>query len=648
MIPQSGFDIKVIVNELKELNNSRIEKFYNTPEGELLIKIYSSKYGKVVLRALRGECIHLTDFKREVVEQPSMFTMVMRKYMNGSIIQDIEQPSFERVVIFKIKRGEEFFKIIIELFNKGNIVICNEEGVIINSLRFIKVKDRVIRPGEAYELPAPKFHEEYIDNIEFKRVIKGSDKESIVKSLAIDIGLGGKYAEELCTLAELDKNASPGLVSCQEIDKLFEIFFLMYKSVKHYMNIRPCVIIKEKNIINFSPFPFKSYQDCEFKFFETYNEANDYYYSESQKTEHEEAAQKSYDNKINQLENRLEQQEENLKFLEEESKRLAKLGELVFANYDLINTIITKIKQANKSNVDWNTIKAMVEKDNENGSVEAQSIKSINEEDGTITLIIEGQEFTVSLSTNATELAQEFFEKSKKLKAKIDGTEDSINQTREKINHVEEKGVEEVNKIIEKKKIEEKWYNKYRWLKTSNNFLLVCGKDATQNEILVKKVAEDNDLIFHASIAGSPFGILKDGKNAENQDKQEAAQFIASYSRAWRENIPTDVFSVSKEQVTKTAPSGEYVAHGSFIIKGEKEYFRGLWPELRIGYTSNGEVIAGPSELMYKQCENSVSLTPGSINPGKVSKRLMSMFDKRAFTSEEFLHFIPGDSMIGL
>ncbi len=648
MIPQSGFDIRVIVNELNELSNGRLEKFYNTSDGELLIKAYNKKYGKVIIRALRGECIHLTSFQREVTETPSNFTMLMRKYLNGSIIKSIEQPFFERVVIFKLKKGEQEYNMIIELFNKGNIVVCNEKMIIINSLRFIKVKDRVIRPNEVYELPQPRFQEAFLQGIEFKRIIKGSSMDSIVKTLAVELGMGGKYAEELCALAGLDKNAPPGLLSNDEVNKLYDIFFLMYKSVKHYKNIRPCVIIKEEEVINFSPFPFKSYEDCEFKFFDTFNEASDYYYSHAQKEEFEAKAQEVFDNKINQLEKRLEQQEDNLEHLRNEQEKNAKLGELVFANHDLINTILSKIREANKNNTSWSDIKTVIKRERENGSVEAQSIKSINEDEGTITLSIEGEEFTINLGSNATEIAQNFFKKGKKMKSKLGGTEESITETMEKIELVEEKGIQEVNNIVEKLKIDKKWYKKYRWLITSNEFLLVCGKDATQNEILVKKVCEDNDLIFHASIAGSPFGILKNGKEAKSEDKMEAAQFIASYSRAWRENIPTDIFSVKKDQVSKTAPSGEYVAHGSFVIKGEKEYYRGLWPELRIGHTIDGEVIAGPPELMKIKCEKSVNLTPGSINPGKVSKRLMSMFDKRSFTSEEFLHFIPGDAMIGL
>ena len=298
MKAQSGFDIKVIVNELEALNGSRINKFYNTSEGELLVKFYSSKFGKKTLRVLRGECIHLTGFKREVVDNPSHFTMLMRKYMNGAVLKAVEQPFFERVIFFRIERGGEDFNIVIELFNKGNIIVCNNNMVIINSLRFVEMKGRVIRPGEKYELPLPNFQELYLDQIEFRRTLKSSDKDSLVKCLAVDIGLGGKYAEELCALSGIDKMKNPSMLNKKESDKIFEVFFLIYKSIKHYKNIRPCVILKTGKAVDFAPFPLKSYEGYDFEMFETFNEACDYYYSRSQKEDYESQAKNVYDDKI--------------------------------------------------------------------------------------------------------------------------------------------------------------------------------------------------------------------------------------------------------------------------------------------------------------------------------------------------------------
>ena len=215
------------------------------------------------------------------------------------------------------------------------------------------------------------------------------------------------------------------------------------------------------------------------------------------------------------------------------------------------------------------------------------------------------------------------------------------------IEELNNQGVIKDSKVVEELKDEKKWFEKFRWLKTSNDFLLVCGKDAAQNEIVIKKVAEPNDLIFHASVSGSPFGVLKNGLDAKDIDRFEAANFVLCFSRAWRESIVSDVFAVKTEQVSKSAPSGEYVSHGSFVINGHKEFFNNLKLELAIS-VSEGKVIAGGVELIRSRCEKYCVLHPGGIAPGKVAKRLMELFGSENLTSENYLAFIPGDSLIEL
>lgn len=650
MKQQSGMDIKVIITELKELEGGRIRKFYNTPDGELLIKLYKQKYGKVVIRVLRGICIHLTKFAREITTQPSHFTMLMRKYMKDSIIKKIEQPFFERVVIITLQKGENIYNIVIELFSRGNIIVCNEKMIIINALRFTKTEGRTFRPNEKYNLPEPRFQRAFLDPIEFKRIVKSSTMDKVVKTAAIDLGLGGKYAEELCALSGIDKNKSAGLLKDSEVKKLFKVFFLIYKSIKHYKNIKPN-IIKKQEIVDFSPFPLKSYEGYELQFFDTYNEACDYYYSNIQKQEYEQIATQKFKAKIGTLSNRLEKQEETLKNIEDKSERYNKIGETIYANYNLVDTVLTKLRNANKNNVDWKEIKKMISYDQKRGSHEANAIKKINEQNNEIVLEINNVEFVADMNSEAKQLAAEYFEKGKKQKKKISGAKDSITDTIGKIEVVKTDGITPQEKIVEKKKEIKEWYEKYLWLTTSNNLLFVCGKDATQNEILIKKIATDNDLIFHSEMAGSPFGILKNGINAPIKDKQECATFVSTFSRAWRENIPANIFAVKRKQVSKTAPSGEYVGHGAFIIKGEKEIFNGVWPDLSIGYTRENKIIGGPKKLISQQCKSYVAIEPGNLAPGKIAKRIQSILSRTnnsiaRLKSEPFLKFIPGDSRI--
>lgn len=114
---------------------------------------------------------------------------------------------------------------------------------------------------------------------------------------------------------------------------------------------------------------------------------------------------------------------------------------------------------------------------------------------------------------------------------------------------------------------------------TTGGFLVIGGRDAKTNELIIKKYLEEQDLFFHTDVIGAPAVVLKGGINASDSDILEAAIFSASYSRAWRIGLyRVPVFYVRSHQVSLSPPSGEYRPKGGAIIKGKRE-----WVEAPIG-----------------------------------------------------------------
>ena len=133
---------------------------------------------------------------------------------------------------------------------------------------------------------------------------------------------------------------------------------------------------------------------------------------------------------------------------------------------------------------------------------------------------------------------------------------------------------EEAKKQARKDKKRE-WYEKFHWFISSQGFLCIGGKDATSNEIVVKKHMDKEDLVLHTDMAGSPFFVIKNGQEASEKTIEEAAQATAVYSKAWKlGHTSADVFYVKPEQVSKEAQSGEYMQKGSFMIRGKTTYLR--------------------------------------------------------------------------
>jgi hypothetical protein len=173
------------------------------------------------------------------------------------------------------------------------------------------------------------------------------------------------------------------------------------------------------------------------------------------------------------------------------------------------------------------------------------------------------------------------------------------------------------------------WFEKFRWFKSSDDFLVVAGKDSVSNEFLIKKHATQEDVVFHAEITGAPFVVVKsDGKEISEQTLREAGEFAAAYSRAWREGTGSaDVYWVKQDQLSKSGPSGEYVPHGAFAVHGKRNWTRSVPLRLAIGVILNGETIfvGGPVEAVKNRTNVYVTIVPGDITGKELLKRILGV-----------------------
>lgn len=270
-------------------------------------------------------------------------------------------------------------------------------------------------------------------------------------------------------------------------------------------------------------------------------------------------------------------------------------------------------------------------------------------------------EIKLFLNKDVNENANFYFEKAKKLKAKLPGIEKTIDKTKEEIAHFEERKEEYIKKKERSEKLnkykKKEWYEKFRYTFTSSGFLFVLGKDAGTNEILVKKYMEENDLVFHTQAPGSPFGILKSAKSqATESDILEAGQFLACFSAQWKRGFGSaDAFWVNPEQISKKAESGEYMSKGSFMIRGDKNILKNVNLRICLGVKKDTieiedekfeieELFSGSEQACKKYCGNRfIKLEPGDDNYKKLNKEIK----KKLKTSVEDLpKYIPNNCKI--
>jgi len=250
-------------------------------------------------------------------------------------------------------------------------------------------------------------------------------------------------------------------------------------------------------------------------------------------------------------------------------------------------------------------------------------------------------EVEIYLEKSVDENAGNYFNKAKKAKSKLEGAHKALIESKKKLAKLEkEKDKFEAEEEIKRKKAARKkeWYEKFHWFFSSEGFLCIGGKDATSNEIVVKKHVESNDLVFHTDMAGSPFFVVKDGQNCGEITKNEAAQATACYSRAWKLGHGTaEVFYINPNQVSKEAQAGEHLAKGSFMIYGKTNYLR---PKLEycIGLVSE-EIIGGPVSAVKEKTELFVIIVSGKYKKSELAKKIKAKL--KSGDLDDIIKFLP-------
>ena len=217
--------------------------------------------------------------------------------------------------------------------------------------------------------------------------------------------------------------------------------------------------------------------------------------------------------------------------------------------------------------------------------------------------------------------ASDFFDKAKEFERKAERTKEILNVKKTK---------KAKKKKTKTKKLE--WFENYRWFITSDNEIAVGGRDARSNEMVVKKYLKKMDRYAHADIHGAPSVVVKNnGLLPSSESMLEASSFSLAYSKAWGARVSSGhSFWVENDKVSKTPNTGEFLAKGSFVIRGKRNWNRNLGVELAIGvidYEGNEKLMGGPLSALEKHSKKYVSFRPGFVDRKIVAKKLSESFE---------------------
>ncbi|MBN2112197.1 NFACT family protein [Candidatus Woesearchaeota archaeon] len=334
MIEISALDLHYLVQELKFLEGSKVDRITQPSKEEVAIQIYVTNKGKKTLKILPG-ALYLTDKKQETPETLFGFCAALRKYLSNSRLESISQIGSERIVEIIFKTKEEQYSFIAEFFSGGNAVLCRKDLTIIVPLKQVKSKEREIKAGVKYIHPKKEVDFFKLTLPKLKSMVKKSE-QTISRVLAVDVGLGGNYAREVCISAGVDEKTKA--LGEEKIKKIFDSL----NTVLHR---------KKEGKMSFN-------SEIEMA-------------AESQR----EKPRTKYQKEMERLQKIITKQESKIREIRESSEENQRKGESIYENYQLINQIIEEIRKARKKH-SWKEIKARLKGH--------KMIKDVNEKTGEI------------------------------------------------------------------------------------------------------------------------------------------------------------------------------------------------------------------------------------------------------------------------
>lgn len=338
----SALDVHYIIKELQFLIDSKIDKIYHPSKKELILQLYVPNQGKHQLK-VNEKSIYLTALKLPP-ESPTEFCMYLRKKLNNARLRNIRQLSFERIISFEFEKKEGKYELIFELFSKGNIILT-QDNIILTAAENQVWASRKIKPKETYIHPKREPDLFELSEESLSLLLSKTNKESIVKSLAIDLGLGGQYAEEVCMSANIDKNAKPA-----DIKGIKKLFLELNRLLNH--KLEPRIVYENQGIIDIVPFELQFYTKQKQEETGSFNKALDDYFSKEIIFKNKLESNK----KLDKIKDIIKQQESQIKSLEKQETENKQKAELLYNNYELISNILKELKDISKKH-NWKDIK---------------------------------------------------------------------------------------------------------------------------------------------------------------------------------------------------------------------------------------------------------------------------------------------------
>uniref|UniRef100_A0A3Q0S7P6 Ribosome quality control complex subunit NEMF n=1 Tax=Amphilophus citrinellus TaxID=61819 RepID=A0A3Q0S7P6_AMPCI len=599
-------DIRAVIAEINaNYIGMRVYNVYDIDSKTYLIRLQKPD-SKAVLLIESGTRIHSTDFEWPKNMMPSGFAMKCRKHLKTRRLTQIRQLGIDRIVDIQFGSDEAAYHLIIELYDRGNIILADHEYTILNLLRFrtaeaedVKIAVRERYPVESARPPEPLIALERLTEI----LTKAPNGEQVKRVLNPHLPYGATLIEHSLIEAGL-----PGSIkvdsqvnAAQVAPKILEALQIAETYMEKTENFRGKGYIIQKSekkpsltpgkpseelltYDEFHPFLFAQHAKSPYLEFDTFDKAVDEFFSKMESQKIDMKALQQEKQALKKLENVKRDHEQRLEALHQAQEVDRIKGELVEMNLPVVERALQVVRSALANQVDWTEIGIIVKEAQAAGDPVACAIKELKLNELNCPNY-KGQNkklqrnkpmlVDVDLGLSAYANAKKYYDSKRSAEKKEQKTieaADKAMKSAEKKTQQTLKEVQTVTTIQKARKVY--WFEKFLWFVSSENYLIIAGRDQQQNEMIVKRYLRAGDIYVHADLHGATSCVIKNpsGNPIPPRTLTEAGTMAVCYSAAWDAKIVTSAWWVHHHQVSKTAPTGEYLTTGSFMIRGKKNF----------------------------------------------------------------------------
>ncbi len=583
----TSLDTFALVQELRSQLGAHVDKVFDAGESAFSLLFRLPGGQKTELRLVPGRYAALLPPEREHAESLSPLARELRRLLTGTVLRGVSEPGGERYLELSLQRAAEGTSIVlaVELFGTGNLVVA-KDGKIVAVAHARRWAHRELRIGADYARPPSREDPWKLGAAGIEAELARS-RNDLASTLAARLALGGPVAEEVIARGRWSPQAPAAQDAARVAGRLQAILSEMVAEIgaapRGYLLLRDGVAVDAT--------PYRSHRWEEVPGVE-----------QAERARFSEAIAEYFATVVRPAPS---PEERARKAEREELLRLASRQEQ--AASALRQSVLDRKADADALYAHYAEAQAALERA-EAGSERLQEL----------TIELAGRSVRVPTRRGVEGAARSLYEEAKRLSGKLEGAETALVSTRARLASAELSAPLASPSARPQAARKPRWFEKYRWFLSSEGVVVIAGRDAPSNDVVVRRHLKEGDRYIHADLQGAASVVVKRPQGATEippATLREAAQWAVAYSKAWRAGLASaSAFWASPDQVSKSAASGEFVPKGAWVVRGTKHFERDLPLELALGTVRYEDeerwTVAPPSAVRARGVVRAL-LTPG-------------------------------------